>query len=195
MGGMVDGGEKFFKDIRRSDGEGGRVDAGVAADGFRGGDGAVDDELDGVVRVVHEAEDADGAGGDIEIFLHIRRVGEGQARHAELLRQVPGLEDLLPFQHEQVKLRLLPVAEEEVFADLLAEHLLDGLAGLDGVGVVMIDAEIGDAEAAQQVIAALLLRQARSAVGRAAGIAGGIDVHGKNQPLRMNRSAASTPFS
>ena len=89
----------------------------------------------------------------------------------------------------------LAVAEEEVFADLLAEHLLDGLAGLDGVGVVMVDAEIGDAEAVKQVIAALLLRQARSAVGRAAGIAGGIDVHGKNQPLRMNRSAASTPFS
>ena len=82
---MVDGGEKFFEDIRRGDGEGGRVDAGVAADGFRGGDGAVDDKLDGVVRVVHEAEDADGTGGDVEIFLHIRRVGEGQARHAELL--------------------------------------------------------------------------------------------------------------
>ena len=127
--------------------------------------------------------------------LHIRRVGERRARHAELLRQVLGLEDLLPFQHEQVELCLLPVAEEEVFADLLAEHLLDGLAGLDGVGVVMIDAEIGDAEAAQQVVAALLLRQAGSAVGRAAGIAGGIDVHGKNQPLRMNRSAASAPFS
>ena len=116
-----------------------------------------------------------------------------QALHG--LGQVPGLEDLLPFQHEQVELRLLPVAEEEVFADLLAEHLLDGLAGLDGVGVVMVDAEIGDAEAAQQVIAALLLRQAGSAVGRAAGIAGGIDVHGMDQPLRMNRSAASTPFS
>ena len=32
-GGMVDGGEEFFEDVRRGDGEGGGVDAGVAADG------------------------------------------------------------------------------------------------------------------------------------------------------------------
>ena len=30
---MVDGGEEFFEDVRRGDGEGGGVDAGVAADG------------------------------------------------------------------------------------------------------------------------------------------------------------------
>ena len=104
--------------------------------------------------------------------------------------------NFLVFRHQQeIEGSFLSVAEKQILADLLAEHLLDGLAGLDGVGVVMVDAEIGDAEAAQQVIAALLLRQARSAVGRAPGIAGGIDVHGMNQPLRMNRSAASTPFS
>ena len=32
-GGMVDGGEEFFEDVCRGDGEGGGVDAGVAADG------------------------------------------------------------------------------------------------------------------------------------------------------------------
>ena len=167
----------------------------MAADHARLRDGLVDDELNMVLRIVHQPQHADRAGRDVEIALHICRIRERQPRHAKLLGKVFRLEDLLPFQHEQVELRLLPVAEEEVFADLLAEHLLDGLAGLDGVGVVMVDAEIGDAEAVKQVIAALLLRQARSAVGRATGIAGGIDVHGKNQPLRMNRSAACTPFS
>ena len=83
----------------------------------------------------------------------------------------------------------------EILADLLAEHGLDGLACLDRVRKVVVDTRIRNAQPIKQVIAALLLRQARSAVGRAAGIAGGIDVHGMNQPLRMNRSTACTPFS
>ena len=84
----------------------------MAADAGGGGDRLVQHELDGVFRIVHQAEHADGAGRDVQIFLHIRRVRKRQPCHAQLPGKILRLEYLFALQHQQIKLRLLPVAEE-----------------------------------------------------------------------------------
>ena len=62
--------------------------------------------------------------------------------------------------------------------------MLDGLAGLDGVRVLVIDAGIGNLQLVQQRIAALLLFQPLRDIARAALIPYRIDIH-MDQPLRM----------
>ena len=102
-------------------------------------------------------------------------------------------EDLLPFQHQQVKLRLLPVAEEEILADLLAEHGLDGLACLNRVRKVVVDTRIRNAQPIKQVIAALLLREALFKVFRSSFKYRFANVH-FHHPARIARSTTVTSF-
>ena len=65
-----------------------------------------------MLGVVHQTEHADRAGRDIKVFFHIRRIRERQPRHAQLLGKVLRLEHFFPLQHQQIKLRLLPVTEK-----------------------------------------------------------------------------------
>ena len=186
-------GADLVQHVVRLDGERRRVDARMAADHARLRDGLVDDELNMVLRIVHQPQHADRAGRDVEIALHICRIRERQPRHAKLLGKVFRLEVLLPFQHQQVKLRLLPVAEEEILADLLAEHGLDGLACLDRVRKVVVDARIRNAQPIKQVIAALLLREALFKVFRSSFKYRFANVH-FHHPARIARSTTVASF-
>ena len=87
----------------------------------------------------------------------------------------------------------MAVAEEEIFTDLLTEHRLNRLAGLDGIGKIMVDARIGHAEAIEQIIAALLFKEAPGRVFGAAGKYGFTYVH-SHHPARMERSVTVTSF-
>ena len=62
--------------------------------------------------VVHQAKNADGAGGDIQIVQHRIGIGKGETADANQLGEDLRLEGLIPGQQQKVKFRLLPVAEE-----------------------------------------------------------------------------------
>ena len=83
-------------------------------------------------------------------------------------RKQLGLARLLFRHDQQIEIRLLPVGEEQILADLAAQQLLHQLTVRNGVGVLVVYAEIFDPQFVQQLIAALLLGYA--CIRRSAGI-------------------------
>ena len=95
----------------------GGVDAGVAAEVFTLQHILVDEQLHLIFRIVHQPQHTDGAGGNVQQSLHMFRTGEGQAGGADLLAQYAGFELLVTGDHQQIKFRLLPVAQQQILAD------------------------------------------------------------------------------
>ena len=90
--------------------------------------------------------------------------------------QVFCLEGLVSGHHQQIELRALPVAEEQVLAYFPAQDGLDQQAVLHGVGMVVVHPVKGDGQGVQGVGNGVLL--GRALLRRPAGIAYRIDVHG-----------------
>ncbi len=74
------------------------------------------------------------------------------------------LKCLSPGQHQQIKLRTLPVAQQQILADHRVQHPVDLLAGLHGHGRLVIDATVVDSQAVQQIVAADFLLKPSGAV-------------------------------
>ena len=148
----------------------------MAADGVAGQQGLVDDQLYLPLDVKEQLQSGDGARDGVQILLHVPGVGEGQPGAPQLGGQVLGLEGLVPRHHQQIELRLLAVAQKQVFADFAPQDGFDPEAVLHGVRVVVVHPGEGDGQLLQLVVDGLLLGDAL--VGGTAGVYGGIDVHG-----------------
>ena len=142
--------------------------------------------------VVHQAQDADGAGGDVQQLQHLLGRGKGQPGGADLLGEELGLEGLLAGHDQQVHLGLLAVGQQQVLADLAAQQALHFFTGFNGIGMVMIHPPVFETQGVQQVIAALLLGDAR--VGRAALVQGMVYLHILTSCWRAARCAAAPLF-
>ena len=125
----------------------------------------VHEKLHMVLPVVHQPQNADGAGGDVQKLLHILRRGKAQAGGTDLLGEDAGFEMLVPGQHQQIKLRTLPVAQQQIFADHRIQHPVDLLAGLHGHSRLVIDALVVDSQTVQQIVAADFLLKPSGTVG------------------------------
>ena len=115
--------------------------------------GLVNDQLHLVFPVVHQPQHAHGTGCDVQKPPHILRRGKRQPRHAELFGKVLRLEDLFARHHQKIEARLLPVAEKQILADFLSQHLLHRFAGFNCVREVVVDSVIRNAERIKQRIA------------------------------------------
>ena len=81
--------------------------------------------------------------------LFLRR--KGQPGGADLGAEILGVEGLVRSHAEKIKLGLLPVAEEQIFADGHTKHGADGGAFFHGVSRLAGDPVIVDAQLLQQV--------------------------------------------
>ena len=97
-----------------------------------------------VLRVIHESHDADRSGSQAEIFLHMVIIRKGKSRGADLFGENFCLEFLMPRHQEEVELRLLGVAEEEVLADMDPKDFVGTVACVDGECGLMVKAHVGN---------------------------------------------------
>ena len=97
----------------------------------------------------------------VKITLHLLGTPEAQARGVDLFREQLGFEGLFPGHDQQVEICLLPVGQEEVFADLRPQQAFHQFTFLYGVCVLMVHPEIFDSETVQEIVAALLPGRAR----------------------------------
>ena len=72
---------------------------------------------------------------------------------------------LVPRQHQQIKVRTLPVAQQQIFADHRIQHPVDLLAGFHSHGGLVVDALVVDSQTVQQIVAANFLLKPSSTVG------------------------------
>lgn len=73
---MFHGGKHLFDQIRRPHAEAGGIDAGVASEIFAVQHLFIDQQLHLMFLIVHQTEYTDRAGGDIQEFLHVFRLGK-----------------------------------------------------------------------------------------------------------------------
>ena len=86
----------------------------------------------------------------VEQLLHFLRRSEGQAGRADLRGEILCVERLVAGHGEQIKRRLLAVAEKEVLADGAVERFADGGAVLHRGGGVVLKADVGDTEGVER---------------------------------------------
>ena len=84
--------------------------------------------------VINQAQDGDAAGVQVQQRRHLLLVPEGQAAHPQLTGELLGLEGLVPRHDQQIKARLLPVAEKEILADMDPQDGVHLRADLHGGG-------------------------------------------------------------
>ena len=113
---------------------------------------------DAVFPVVHQAQNAYGAWHHMEKRPHMRRVRKGKSGSPDLCGKVLGVKGLVARHHQQVKSCLLPVAKEQIFADMDPQNLLDFRTLLNGSGLCMIYSPKGDLQVLQQIIACHFMR-------------------------------------
>ena len=92
-----------------------------------------------VLRVIHESHDADRTGSQTEIFLHMIVICKGKSRRTDLFGENLRLEFFMSRHQEKVKLWLLSVAEEEIFA--VAAPFMTDSAGKrsENIGIELLD--------------------------------------------------------
>ena len=169
--------KKFCEQVARFDLQRAVVVAGVTAEILCVVHVAVHHELHPMLRVEQQPHHRGGAGVRVEQLLHFLRRSEGQAGRADLRGEILCVERLVAGHGEQIKRRLLAVAEKEVLADPRTQHLLHGGAGLDRVGSIVIDAIIAQPQTVEQVVAAQLLVEPVRVLGPAV-IYGLVNKHG-----------------
>ena len=107
---MAHGGDDFFHEVLRAQPQGGGVDAGVAAEELTLQDILIHQQLYHMLPIVHQAQNAQRTGSNVQIFFHILCRGKRKPRRTYLGRQILGLERLVPGKKEQIESRTLPVA-------------------------------------------------------------------------------------
>ena len=135
---MFHGGKHLFDQIRRPHAEAGGIDAGMASEIFAVQHLFIDQQLHLMFLIVHQTEYTDRAGGDIQEFLHVFRLGKRKPRRADLCRQILGMEHLGIRDHQQVKCGLLTIAQEQILTDHGFQDLIHFLTVFHGHGRSMI---------------------------------------------------------
>ena len=141
---MVHRGQKFLQNIGKPDFQTGCIDAGVAADVFVLQEVFVNEQLHPVPMVVHQPKNTDGARVDVQQLRHMFFVRKGQPGAAQLGGERFRAEFFCVGHQKQVKNRLLPVAEKQIFAHPGAECFVHILAGFHSHGGDVIYAGIGN---------------------------------------------------
>ena len=120
-----------------------------------------------IFSIIGKAHNGGGAGRAVQILLHVLGRCEAQAGDAQLVGKLFGLEGLVAGYHEQIEARLLPVAQEQIFADCGVQAGVDDVAVLHGIGLhpAVVGAPELDAQLVQQVVGADLFFQPPGAVG------------------------------
>ncbi len=157
---------KFAQQVLGAQLDAAGVLAGVAAQVFAPQNLLVDDQAHPPLGVVHQAQHADAARVQVEELFHKSLPRKAETGHAQLGGEVLGLERLVPGHHQQIELGLLPVAEEQVFADEHLQHPVDVLADLHGGGGGVVGAQVLDPQPVQQIVGAHLARLAAAAIRR-----------------------------
>ena len=102
--------------------------------------------------IVHEPHDADRPRLNIQELQHLLRSREGKTGGIDLLRDLLRLERLVPRHHQQIEIRFLPVAEEQVFADHDAQDLVDLKTEFHGISRLMVRPLVRDPQTVQPVV-------------------------------------------
>lgn len=139
---MVNGRENFIQQVLGAQLQAGGVNAGMAADEFVVQHCFVDQQADTVFLVVHQTQDTDGAGGDIQVFFHELRFSEGQAGASDLLGKNGCLELFCAGEEQEIKGGFLGVPEKQVLTDVDAQPAVHILACFDGGHGIMIQATV-----------------------------------------------------
>ena len=116
----------------------------------------IDEQTDFMPLVIHQTENTGGSRMGVQIMLHLLRRTEAQTGGPDLFGENLGLEGLFSRHDQEIEVRLLPVGQEQVFADAAAEQSLHQFTVLNGVGVLVIDTVILHGKGIQKIIAALL---------------------------------------
>lgn len=163
---MSDKGKKFFHQICCEELHAGGVDTGVA--------GKkllifyclpINQKLNLMLCIIHQPQDADRTGSNIQEPLHILRPSKRQPGTADLLRQYRCAEFFLAGNQQQVKPGFLAVGKKEIFADGDSQKNVYIPAVADGLGGRVIHPLIGDAQLIEKIIGADLLFQTAGAGG------------------------------
>ena len=113
----MDGWQNGIQKILHGQLQTGRIDAGMAAEGVGSKQFFIDQQLHSVIGIVHHPQHTEGAGCDVQKFLHIRPVSEGLSGGTYFLTEDSGFEHLVSGQHQQIEGSFLPVAQQQVFTD------------------------------------------------------------------------------
>ena len=130
----------------------GSVDTRMEADILSYQNIPVDDEPYPVFPVIGKTQDTQRTRCDIQKGLHKFGVCKGQPGRTDKLGKHACFEGLIAGDQQKVKVRLLPVAEEQVLADLGAQSSVNIFAVLHGVSGGVLHTLIGDAQLIQQSI-------------------------------------------
>ena len=150
---VTQGGNDFLNEILGGEPEGAGVDAGMAAKEGSVQHILIDQQTNPVLFVVHQTQDTEAARGDVQKLLHEFRSGEGQPGGSNLLGQLAGFENLIAGDQQQVKVGTLAVAQQQIFAGVRAQGLVNIGAGLHGHGSFVIDPVVPDAQSIQKIVA------------------------------------------
>ena len=142
----VAGGVHETDEILRADGKGSAVIIRMEGKFLHGTEVLVEEDMDVVVRVVHQPEGADRTGAQPEVTLHALRRGKTELALAEALLQVADGKGAGAVEDDQVVPVALVVAEEKVFAVGAVEVLAILHRQLDGGGFRVLEIFEADAQ-------------------------------------------------
>ena len=126
-------GKDFIQQITGSDFQAGSVDTGVTAEVFILQHISVNRQPDTVFCIVHQPQNTDGTGGDVEKLFHKFSRCKGQSGAAHLFGENGCFELFFTRRQQKVKICLLGIAQEQVFTDTDLQQSLDFMADLDGI--------------------------------------------------------------
>ena len=144
---MPQSGKDFIQQITGSDFQAGSVDTGVTAEVFILQHISVNRQPDTVFCIVHQPQNTDGTGGDVEKLFHKFSRCKGQSGAAHLFGENGCFELFFTGRQQKVKVCLLGIAQEQVFTDTDLQQSLDFMADLDGICGIVIHPLVGNAEA------------------------------------------------
>ena len=109
----------------------------------------VNQKANPIFLIVHQSQNTDRAGSNIEKLFHEFRTSKGKAGAAYLFGQPRCLEFFMTGHHEKVEICFLSIAQKQIFAYFDIQVLIDIMTGLDGSGSVMIQSAVGNLKLVQ----------------------------------------------
>ena len=161
---VVDGGQDFLQKVGHGQADAAGIAAGMT--GQTGGlqHGPVNNQLDTVLRVVHQTKHGNAARVQVEKGFHMSLVGKGGAGDAKLIGQYAGLQIFVSRQHDQIETGLLPIAQKQILAHGSVQEGFDFADSLHGEDRLMINTNERHLQTIQQIIDANFGRVASIAV-------------------------------
>ena len=158
---MAERGQNLLHQIRRAEAETAGVQTGMTAEVLILQQIPVNQQADAPVPIIYQTEDADRSRFQAQVFFQMSGIGKAQTGAPDLFGKQLRLEGFLPRHDQQIEIRLLSVAEEQVFADFTAEKAFNLLAVLNGVRVFVVNPEKRNIQFLQQIITTFFPRAAR----------------------------------